>query len=360
MKWLKSFQSKLIFFLRNQSCINKPGYHKYSYSGDLWTSDKHWNLASAVFAAKLYYWLGNPIDHQLSKTLDYIMSFHNNNGYIYDPLLFRRSFLRNAIYNIKIGNYSDINNHKIKLAETKQSYAALSLHNKLPDIVYLDYPKSKEAIHRYLNQLPWQKPWGAGSHFSNLIFMLELAKKTNKLSINNYQLLTNSAYTWLQQQQKPDGSWYSGNPSDVEKVNGAMKIVTAFISSQTFYFHKPKALIDLCLCFSETHANNACCNFNIILILHYASKHLNNAYRFDDICKFMQQRLLIYQQFYHPDTGGFSFYPNKANTMLYGARITKGLNEPDIHATNMFTMGLSIISKTLCIPELNLRSFREI
>jgi len=43
--------------------------------------------------------------------------------------------------------------------------------------------------------------------------------------------------------------------------------------------------------------------------------------------------------------------PHKTNIYYYGAKITRGLNEPDIHGTCMFLWGISIISQILEIDQ---------
>ena len=43
--------------------------------------------------------------------------------------------------------------------------------------------------------------------------------------------------------------------------------------------------------------------------------------------------------------------PNKSSENYYGARVSKGLNEPDIHGTVMFIWGLSLISRLLDIND---------
>jgi hypothetical protein len=70
-------------------------------------------------------------------------------------------------------------------------------------------------------------------------------------------------------------------------------------------------------------------------------------YRVDDIKNFCLKRLSQYRRYYHENKGGFSFHKDRANDVYYGARITKGLNEPDIHGTVMFLWGITLISRIL-------------
>jgi hypothetical protein len=70
-------------------------------------------------------------------------------------------------------------------------------------------------------------------------------------------------------------------------------------------------------------------------------------YRSSDILNFLENRLTLYGKFYHTGTGGFSFYRGKANAIYYGAKITRGKNEPDLHGTVLFTWGISLISRMM-------------
>ena len=87
-------------------------------------------------------------------------------------------------------------------------------------------------------------------------------------------------------------------------------------------------------------------NFNIVYVLYCANKLAPN-YRFDDIEKFLMNRLNLYKEYYHPEYGGFSFYKNQSNNVLYGKKLAESKNEPDIHGTIMFTWGLALIDKMI-------------
>jgi len=85
---------------------------------------------------------------------------------------------------------------------------------------------------------------------------------------------------------------------------------------------------------------------------------LENKYK-EEIKDFMLNRLAIYKEYYYPNMGGFSFYKNRSNRSYYGAIITRGRNEPDIHGTVMFLWGISLIAQVLNInDELKFREFK--
>jgi len=206
----------------------------------------------------------------------------------------------------------------------------------------LIFLKQKKRIDKYLSRLNWKKPWSAGSHFSHLVFFLKNSDLSDKENLINY------AIDWVNKlQHSEDGAWYKGRPDLREKINGAMKVITGLKVAEKMHFKYPKKLIDLCL--SAKNNEHACDNFNIIYVLHYASKMIRNTYRFLEIQNFARDRLEIYRNYYFPEIGGFSFLPDRANMYYYRAKITKGLNEPDIHGTCMFLWGISIISQILGI-----------
>ena len=65
----------------------------------------------------------------------------------------------------------------------------------------------------------------------------------------------------------------------------------------------------------------------------------------------MQRRLDVYFDYYHENMGGFSFHKSKANIWYYGAPISKGRDEPDIHGTTLFLWGIALISQVFGIDE---------
>jgi len=334
------------------------GYYRYSYSGDLYDEKTHWNPASSVFAIKIYYTLGVEDSHDVDAAADYIKTFQHKNGWIYDDLVFRKPILRNALASLRQGNFSNLLNKNYKRAETRQCYSALMLYDKLPESMHLFAPRSEGQVRNYLASLVWNQPWDAASHFSHLMFFLALAPKTGRMEPQTFRHLTSCAIEWTNRLQHPqDGCWYTGTPSQRQKINGAMKIISGLIAVDIVDFDYAEKLIDLCL--GSANGQNACDNFNVIFVLNYAAKLLDRNYRQSEIEKFALQQLNTYWKHYHDDKNGFSFYPHRANDIYYGARITRALDEPDIHGTALFLWGISIIVQLLGIEkEFSFREFR--
>ena len=353
LDWLFNLKEKTPQFLNKLKGKRIPGFFHYSLSGDLYDEKVKWGLGNTVFAVKIYYTLD--LLEELPKEernalANFIKSFQSNDGTFYDPLIKKLTFWKDKILSFKNLDFNNFFHRQTIIAETRQSISALKLLGERPDIPYNDFPKTEEDIERYLSKLNWKRPWGAGSHFSHLIFFLKNSDLEDKEELIDF------AINWVNKLQNPkDGSWYRGNPSLQQKINGAMKVITALKVADRMSFKYPEKLIDLCL--SAKNDEHACDNFNIIYVLHYASKIAENNYKFKEIKQFARKRLEIYRSYYYPEIGGFSFLPRKANVCYYGAKITKGLNEPDIHGTCMFLWGISIIAQILGID--NELKFKE-
>jgi len=345
INWLFSLKEKVPNFLNEMKGRGNPGFFRYSLSGDLCDENIKWGLGNTVFAVKIYYTLDLvkdlPEEEKLAMA-DFIKSFQKKDGSIYDPLVKKQAFFREKLSAIKNLRFNNFFHQQTIRAETRQSISALKLLGEKPDISYQNFPKTKEEIISYLDNLNWENSWGAGSHFSHLIFFL----KNSDLEVK--EELINCAVDWINKlQNTEDGSWCIGNSALQQKINGAMKVITGLKVAEKLNFKYPEKLIDLCL--KAKNDEHACDNFNIIYALHYASKAAENNYRLEEIKEFVLNRLQIYKNYYFPEIGGFSFLPDKANIYYYGAKLTKGLNEPDIHGTVMFLWGISIIAQILGI-----------
>lgn len=326
------------------------GFYNYSLTGDLYDKNKHWGLANSVFAVKILDSL-NMIqeipDTQKSNIINFINSFKNDSGYIYDSYLLQKSFFRRMAFAIYKQEFNLITSKAQKIAETRQ---AISVLKELTSnyIVNIDMcQKSIDEVIIYLNKLDWRKPWGAGSHFSHLVFFIHNSTDANK---NN---LLNTAFKELSTYENPDG-WYQGDASARQKINGMMKVITAGKLSDRIHFNYPKEMLDFALELSADES--ACDNFNVIYVLKYLSEFLKNNYRYDEVKTFALKMLNKYSSYYYPEHGGFSFNYKKANDNYFGMKVSKGLDEPDIHGTLMFTWGISIIVQILGVnAQFNIR-----
>ena len=60
------------------------------------------------------------------------------------------------------------------------------------------------------------------------------------------------------------------------------------------------------------------------------------------------------KKLYIKDEGGFSYFINKSQTHYYGAHITTGVEQADIHATTLSIWAIALTIKQLEIEDLQL------
>jgi hypothetical protein len=345
-KWLTELKPKILKFINHQKG-NKPGYYKYSYSGDLIGEKKHWNLVSAVFATKCYYMLDSIEEEERQHLIKYIKSFEKPNGEIYDPLILRRSLIPNTLVSIYKRDFKSIFLYPSlsRRGETRQSYAALFALGSKPDRPYTDIPDTPEGVKKYLNKLPWQFPWSAGSHLSHLMFFLHYNHKLFGLYKDNYEDLIKEIDVFLAGiQSEEDGCWYlDGKINNIQKINGAMKVLTGFAVTGRKDVRWADKIIDTCL--PNQNDEGACSSFDVLYALNYCSQITDH--RAEDVKAFALRKIDQYREYFYEDLGGFSFYKNRSNNRFYGAKITAGKDEPDIHGTVLYLWGLSVVAHTL-------------
>ena len=279
-------------------------------------------------------------------------------GYIYDENIRPQITLKRVFKQLASGRFSGWSNQEYIRAESRQCYSALMMYD-----MYLDKMPETEIINssqmvNYLETFDWNQPWAAGSHYSHMLFFQKLGLLYKKLPYDEYFKNIVFAKEWLNNIYNYEtGSWHRGDVSTQQAINGAMKILTGFrITDELFIDEEAgRKLIDLCL--ANINNEQACDNFNIVYVLRYASLACKD-YREKEIIEFVERRFQIYMEYYFPNYGGFSFYKGKSNEYYYGCRITRGLQEPDIHGTTLFLWGISLICKILGIEkETGLREF---
>ena len=347
INWLKNIKERIYSFIQVMNVRNDFSYFKYSYSGDFYNSNTKWGLGQLVFATKILYMIDkiktlNP-DYR-SNLINAINSFQTKDGYYTDTMLFRPNIKKRIISKLFKRGKKSFFPEKPKRAETRQSLAALLALNSKPIYPFFHIQYSKGWIDRYLANLDWTRPWAAGSHFSHLLFFLHYNMVLFGLHPEDVDPLIDHAINWVNRlQSSSDGCWYKGSVPDSQKVNGAMKILTGLSAANKLNFLFPERVIDTSLKIVEN--TNACTDFNVVYVLYCCNKLVEH--RTDEIQDFCLRRLNQYKEYYYEDIGGFSFRKGRTNEIYYGARITKGLNEPDIHGTVMFLWGITLISKIL-------------
>lgn len=349
ISWLDGLHETTKKFLSNQHHESCLGLFKYSYSGDFFSNYQKTNLAGSIFALKLYAILGGENQTAIQSIIKRVLTFQRPDGTFSDPFICRHRRLRSILSQLKQGRWPDLTNKTYIRAETRQAYSALRLHGVIPERLFTDIPIQPEKIKQFLSRLDWSHPWGAGSHFSHLMFFLSLLHQAGRLNEDMYTQARRAATSFIDTlQHETDGAWYTENPSHQQKVNGAMKVITGLLVDD-LPFEYPQQLIDLCLQADAATAHDACDQINQALVLRHSTHLLNNGYRQEDIRAFCERTLEDWKDYYFPNLGGFSFHKHRANDRYYGAKITRGLDEPDIHGTLMFIWGLSMMKHLIPI-----------
>lgn len=352
--WLFNLKQQVTGFLGALKGKIRKGFYHYSLTGDYFGERCKWGLGNSVFFLKIIYILSleNQFKNEIKRVIAFIKSFQAKDAFIYDPLIKKISYPRRLLNSLKSLDIKKINYYHTKIAESRQAFSALILFNEKPTFFpFPDLPTTKKDTENFLKNLNWKFPWEAGSYFSHLLFFLRFS------NLNNKDGLIQQAINWINQlQHRDNGFWYDGNPPLQQKINGAMKIITGLQAADKLEFNFAKNIIDnLLIAKNDTHA---CDNFNIIYVLQKCNEVLNSEYKLGEIKNFMLDRLDIYRTFYYDKIGGFSFLPHQANKYYYGAKISKGLDEPDIHGTVMFLWGICLIAQVLDLNgDLNLKEF---
>jgi hypothetical protein len=342
LDWIQEIKTKLPIFMESMKGKNQKGFYRYSFSGDYLCNKLNWGLGNSVFALKIYYSLGI-IPENLSDIQDFIQRFQHENGEFYDPWVRQLSFPFRVYFALKERDINRLDHKFTRRGESRQAISALRLFGLRPNYTFSDFPHNKSDIQDFIEHLNWNSPWGAAAHFSALMFLLSVSELPDKAELIEFTAKS------IQKYQQNDGCWYSGKPDLKQKVNGAMKVITGLKAATAFtpfdngqvWFNKFNELIDTALMASND--KHACDNFNLVYVLRYANELAEYQYKYAEIEEFIKKRLDIYKQFYYPAFGAFSFYKNKTNTNYYGAIISKGKAEPDIHGTVMFLWGLTVI-----------------
>jgi len=347
--WVSSVLISAEAFIQKLKSSYKPGFYKYSLSGDIYDETTHWGLGNSIFAAKALYTLGALNDNDKSDIANFILSFQSGSGSFFDPLVAKKSRLERVLRGVKNLESRYFTNTFNINAETRQAFATLFTINYQPNLFYSNYPTKERDIKKFIHNLDWKTPWAASAHVSHLIFFNYYGQR---FFDSQFQFDCHPITIILSELRKyvnPDGSWYEGNQlPDYQKVNSAMKILTGLDIIKIYSIVDAEHLIDLCL--NAINDEHACNHLNVIKVLYSCNKISNSNYRYDEIAKYCRNRLLQFEMHYWPKEGGFSFFQRKSNSIYYSAKITKGLPEPDIHGTLLFIWGISMISEILQLP----------
>ena len=338
--WVKGVLVRLPLFLDSMRHPARTSLYRYSQSGDRQPNP---SLAASVFVAKIMAMAGIGSSEDRHALIEHILSFEQSDGSIADPWVRRNSRLGRVTEMLLSRSCRNLYHRQTVRAETRQAVAALRVFGAAPSRPFADLPRDTVAIDAYVRSLDWSRPWGAASHISHLaFFMVQHAACFGVGDVSDVAKLLSQVEKAYRRQ---DGAWYAANAqiSSHQKVNGAMKIITALDAAGVFGLDNAEGLIDLCL--AAASDGHACNHLNVICVLHRCATV--SEYRRDEVRTYLLDRLRRYRAHYWPWQGGFSFFPGAANHSYYNARVTTGMAEPDVHGTVLMLWGIVLICDVL-------------
>ena len=264
---------------------------------------------------------GSYVDRWLLKRIAWSMQVRSARGWC-----FRSGF-----------NAAQVHNEKVVRAETRQSAATLillgdrSVH-ALP-IVW----QSESEVRGFVRSLDWSLPWGAGSHASHLVSFLAMNTEQDGLSPTQSRLLDSVFNETSRFLDEETGTWGLGKVPPVQRINGAMKMLTAYDwADRPIPF--PERLIEYAL--NEVSGEDGCGVLDRLFVVH-KSKLEVPGYRSSEIERFALEALVEIDGYRQKD-GGFSFYRDRAQRSYYGALASLGGRQGDMHGTVMFTWAIAM------------------
>lgn len=229
------------------------------------------------------------------------------------------------------------------IAETKQAIATLLEVGETMDAPYAGFPRSPEGVQKHISHLDWMKPWGAGGQASALVVFLktQAPRLMNEQDVRLLVDVCKNSVTSLANAQS--GLYFTGNTSPFydEAINGAMKVLTA-LDWLEMPVHYPEQLIDSCLV--RLPSPEGCHLVDAVYVLYRCLQY--TSYRKQEIQAYCIQVLDMIQKHHNRD-GGLSYFIGKSQTSYYGAPITKGLPESDIHGTILLIWAIAMILNIL-------------
>ena len=340
--WIDAVRDTAWEWLQSVRHPSVPGGYRWCRHGGLLEPTSRSGLGSSALALKTVCQLdrlGDISTRDLAAWVRYIRSFQvcwppSRIGFFEDPSVLGPL---DAKMN---GGYKD---QQTRRAETRQACAALLCAGCKPRFPVCRVPYSAKAVHRYVTRLAWEEdPWGAGSQTSHLVFFYHLNAMVTGLQYQGTRLIPAVLSELDRLRDQDTGAWFRGTPSVSQRINGAMKVLTAY---DLLKRRLPSAdrLVDLCL--DHISEGNACHNLDVVYVLHECRKWTSHRER--EVVRFAEQKLDIIRQHVKSD-GGFSFYPDRAAVSYYGnVRVSNGLPESDLQGTHLYIWAITLISDLL-------------
>jgi len=345
--WLDALPDNMDRFVRSLAEPETPGRFYPAYN-NLTEAGEGIELAFSCFALKIYYMLGlwdELLPGEQSAWLDYIRSFQvegnpvgiwtAENAFI-DPVLLqwvrwqvpRRRHLLDRLFFPKRMTVVQ----RMISGETKQAVATLAQVGAATVHPYTGFPTHPAEMLNYLSHLDWTQPWEAGAHTATIAVYLR-TEGPRFLGESRIAELLTICVDFINSLADPKTGAYfrGGTPSYEQRVNGAMKVLTA-LAWLEIPIHHPEALIDTCL--MRLPDAEGCHLVDAVYVLHRCLEQADH--RKDEVQEFCRELVSIVRA-HHNEDGGFSYFAGRAQSHIHRVRITKGPPISDIHGSVLLT-----------------------
>jgi hypothetical protein len=359
--WMFNLKDEILGFLNS---LNENNLNFNPVKKGVTNAGKEIELGFLCYAIKIFYIIGEWDEFSEEKkdnVIKKINSFQSNTGsfsqnsfidimyikafnkfnikkYLKEKVKFLLNTLFKKNYILKKQKLEEFVN-----AETKQAISTLFQVNSKNNKIYESSIIKNGNITKYLESLDWSKPWNAGAQFSSLCLFVSTQIDDDKYK-SKYKEELKTFLSLIT--DKDTGAFFNGEkPNNKELINGAMKILTGLDWLDVKVPH-PEKLIDTCL---KTKPESEGCDLVDIVYVLYICNQLTN-YKKEEIKDYYQAVISEIEKHYYKEHGGFSYYKNYSQKYYYGSKISKGLNEPDLHGTLLLVWAISMISNLVDLP----------
>ncbi|MBF0428195.1 MAG: hypothetical protein HQL94_04675 [Magnetococcales bacterium] len=355
--WLVGLREEVAGFMAGLRYGDQPGRYLPCYSGATKVG-RTAGLGFSCFANKIEYTIGlwDTRSHQEQQAwLDFIRSYQRISeaeAPFMDPFLLDGIPLPKERFLVQMRRWlsglpAPSPKQDAILAETKQALATLAQHNETPWKPFSGFPLQEKQLNTRLRQLDWSQPWSAGAKTALLAVFIQTQGAERALAAVVSRYLDSLA------DPKTGGYFLSHKiPLRGQLINGAMKVLNA-LDWLEMPIHYPEALIDTCLLQGPPPAG--CHVVDWVYVVHRCG--LQTDHRLGEIQEKCKEIIALIRTHQNRDKG-FSYAPGKAQEGYYGAKISLGHDEGDIHGTCLLTWALAMILEILEWPHLGWKVIR--
>ncbi|MBF0273555.1 MAG: hypothetical protein HQL98_16040 [Magnetococcales bacterium] len=371
LDWLKPLREELWGFVSELRLDGQPGRYLPCRDGAV-RAGREAGLGFSCFAKKILDatggWEGLDESERLA-WMGYIRSFQVDSGAVMslgegldgmfvDPGLLAalpetRNTWRERLRRYQRGWSALPPREDAMLAETKQAIATLAWSGVSPRRPFGGFPCRQKALLARLRSLDWSRPWSAGAKSAWLAVFIQTQGAL--LAGVEAPALRESMIGFLKGLLDPETGGYfraAGVPPRGQLINGAMKVLNA-LEWLDEPIHQPERLIDTCLLQGPPPAG--CHVVDWVYVVHRCLRQTDHR-RGEIRARLLEVLALI--RTHRTSDRGFAYMPGRAQTGYYGALISRGLDEGDLHGTCLLTWAIAMIVETAELDLPGWKTFR--